>query len=103
MIKVKNKKEIIKQFSFFDEKVGMYRLQLRLEGSLTKCLVESVSGEELASAFNALLKHMLINAKREIQEKMIQFGKNKMIEDFLGEIQIEGGGNSTDTTKNKEE
>lgn len=26
----------------------------------------------------------------------------KMIKDFLGEIQIKGGGNSTDTTKNKE-
>lgn len=75
MIKVKNKKEVIKQFSFFDEKVGMYRLQLRLEGSLTECLVKKLSGEELASAFNALLEHMLINATREIHEKQIQFCK----------------------------
>ena len=72
-IKVKTKKDIIDQFSFFDEKTGLYRLQIRLEVSIFKETIDKISIEELVDVFNALLQNMKTMAKNEIKEKRVYF------------------------------
>ncbi len=70
-IKVKTKKDIVDLFSFFDEKTGLYKLELKAKGIVSQDVVEESNIEELIFIFNNLLLQIKKAIEDRVEEKIV--------------------------------